>query len=81
LTELRGGQEGVRSVACKASAARDAHAAVAGYPRRTIRRRIAVMAIPAILRPFPHVAMDIMKAEFVGGESSDRRRPDMAIGA
>src|SRR5689334_21191784 len=55
------------------AAAVDSPRAIAGCPRRTIRRRAGVVNVVAILHPLPDIARYIIKTERIGLERSDRR--------
>ncbi len=50
------------------TAANDPVTAVACYPRRAIRRRSIVVAMPAILHPFINIAEHVVEAKFVGSK-------------
>src|SRR5271170_911597 len=55
------------------TAAADALFAVAGCPRRTVRRRRVVAVVIAVLDPLPHIAKHIVQAKRIGRERADRR--------
>ena len=48
--------------------------AIARQPRRPVTRGTPITSIPAILRPLPDIAMHIVKAKFVRGETANGSR-------
>ena len=65
------------------AAAKDPATAISGCPGGAIRRRAAVISIPAVLHPLPHVAMHVVEAKGVGLERAhlDRLLPVDTLGA
>ena len=57
------------------TAANNAKIAVATNSRHTIARVAGILFIPAILGPFPYVAMHVVETPRIGGETVDGHRP------
>src|SRR5712675_267634 len=66
-----GGAEEAR-IEVPGTTAKDTVLALSSRPGRAVGRRIVVIVVPTIRRPFPHVAVHLVEAPRVGMEKVDR---------
>src|SRR5262249_26033649 len=57
------------------TAAQYMHATLTAHPSRAVMRGATIIVVPAIFHPLGHVACGVVKAEAIGLERPDRRRP------
>src|ERR1700704_6283493 len=64
----------ISGLAVVCTAAQHAQTALPGLPSRAVRRRAAIIVIPAILHPFGGVAGGVEQTKAVGLERANRKR-------